>query len=252
MSDRKVAIVTGATQGLGRLVGEELVRRGFAVVANARRRDPPGFGEQLYRAFDVADPGAVDRFVHETVARFHRVDLLVNNAGFANPSTPLSATDDEVLARCVATNLLGPAAFMKRVLPQMASQADGGLVLNIASRAGITPIPGLAAYSASKSALVSFTLAAAKEYPGGKVLCLALCPAGMNTEMRAKVYGAEDAATSMDPRRVRDVVMELATQRTVDGASPPTGSAVLIDPEGRSTVLVWPNDTRGFPSLRFG
>ena len=73
----------------------------------------------------------------------------------------------------------------------------------------------------------------------------------MNTEMRVKVYGAEDAATCMDPRRVRDVVVELATQRTVDGAPAPTGSAVLVDHEGRSTVLVWPNDARGFPSLRF-
>ena len=251
MDPRKVAIVTGATRGLGRRVSQGLVEQGFTVAAVARSADPPGIGEELYRAFDTGDADSVDRFVSEVLERFGRVDLLVNNAGFANRSTPIAETADTVVRQCFETNVFGPAAFMKRVLPVMAHQPEGGVVVNVASRAGITPVPGLAGYSASKSALIALTLAAAKEYPGGRVFCVALCPAGMNTAMRVEVYGAEDAARQMDPARSADLVLELATRRTANGAPVASGSAVVLDGAGEPTVLAWPTDSRGHQSVRF-
>jgi len=251
MEAPKVAVVTGASRGLGRRIAQDLVRSGLVVAANARSRERPGVGEGLYRAFDVSDVPSVDRFVKDAVSRFGRIDVLVNNAGFANAATPIPDTDEEVVAKCFEINLFGPAAFMRRVLPVMAGQPEGGVVVNIASRAGVTPVPGLAAYSASKSALVAFTLAAAKEYAGSRVLCVAVCPAGMNTEMRSTVYGADDAAGQMAPERVSEVVVELATQRTVNGASPDSGAAVVIPRDGEPIVVNWPLDSRGHQSLRF-
>lgn len=251
MDPPRVAVVTGASRGLGRRVAADLVESGFTVAANARSRERPGVGEGFYRAFDVADAASVDRFIQETISRWGRIDVLVNNAGYANAATPISETGDDVVEKCFEINVVGPAAFMRRVLPVMAQQPGGGVVVNIASRAGVTPVPGLAAYSASKSALVSFTLAAAKEYAGSRVLCIALCPAGMNTEMRSAVYGAEDAAGQMSPERVSAVVVELALKRTVNGSSPDSGSAVVIPRDGDPTVINWPLDPRGHQSLRF-
>ena len=251
MSPPKVAVVTGASRGLGRQVAQDLVRFGFVVAAGARTRERPGVGEGLYRAFDVSDTPSVDRFVKDTVSRFGRIDVLVNNAGFANPATSIPDTEEAVVAKCFEINLFGPAALMRRVLPVMAAQPDGGVLINIASRAGVTPVPGLAAYSASKSALVAYTLAAAKEYAGSRVLCIAVCPAGMNTELRSGVYGANDAAGQMAPERVSEVVVELAMSRSVGGAAPETGAAVVIPPEGEPIVINWPLDSRGHQSLRF-
>lgn len=250
MNHRPVAIVTGASRGLGRRVGHDLAGRGYTVAACARSPKPPEFGEALYRAVDVSEASAVSRFVAETLSQFGRVDVLVNNAGYANPPSPIPETDDAAVARCFGTNVLGPIAFMKCVLPVMTRQAEGGVVVNIASRAGVTPVPGLAAYSASKSALVSFTLAAAKELAEGRVLCVTFCPAGMHTEMRASVYGRSDAEGQMDPQTVADLVVEVAMHRTVNGTPPPSGAAVLVSREGGATILPWPTDARGHQALR--
>ncbi len=252
MDPRSVAIVTGATRGLGFQVGRDLAAAGLDVAACARTPTAPAFGEKLYRPVDVANVAAVGDFVAATVSQFGRVDALVNNAGFVNRAALVSETDDLTVAKCFATNLFGPIAFMKHVLPIMRRQAEGGVIVNVASRAGITPVPGLAAYSASKSALVSFTLAAAKELPETRVLCISLCPAGMNTGLRAAAYGTEDAATRLDPHAISRYVVEAVTHRTVNGKGLASGEAVIVDSEGKARVLDWPRDERGFQGLQLG
>ncbi len=165
-----VALVTGAGRGLGRAVTRALVGRKYCVVTCSTSSAAPGLGEALHRRVDVSDPAAVDAFMDEMVARFGRLDVLVNNAGYANAPTPISGTSEEVARRCFGTNVLGPFSLMRRALPVMLAQPEGGVVVNIASRAALAPVPGLAAYSASKTALVSLTLAAAKEVDETRVL----------------------------------------------------------------------------------
>lgn len=246
-----VAVVTGASRGLGSKTVQDLVAAGFTVAACARAPRAPATGESLYRSVDVGDSPSVDHFLKEVGARFGRIDVLVNNAGYANVPTPILETEDATAEQSFRVNALGPIAFVRRVLPTMLGQPEGGVIINIASRAGVTPVPRLAAYSASKSALVSFTLAAAKELTDEKILLVALCPAGMNTEMRASLYGAEDANLQMDPARVSKLVVELASQRTVGGVRVSSGSAIIVAKEGPATVLEWPTDARGHKSLRF-
>jgi len=247
-----VAVVTGAGRGLGKEVARELASRHYRVVTCSTSDRGPGVGELLHLRADVTDPIAVDGLVSTTLARCGHIDLLVNNAGFANSSASIAVTPDETARRCFATNVLGPYFLLRRVLPGMAANPGGGVVINVASRAGIVPVPGLAAYSASKSALISLTLAAAKEAPDGRVLCVSVCPGGMATEMRATAYGAEDARGQLDPKRVADVVVEIAVSRTVNGRPVPSGAAVLVTKASGARIVEWARDERGHEGLSLG
>jgi len=241
----RVAIVTGASRGLGRAVAHDLASLGFRVLTASTGATAPGVGERAHVPTDVTDPASVDRLVTTALRETGRVDVVVNNAGFANPAAALADTPDEVVRRNFAVNALGPFYLLRRVLPAMIASPAGGTIVNIASRAGVTPIPQLAAYSASKSALVSLTLALAKERPDGKLFAVSVCPGGMNTEMRATVYGASDARAQLDPQQVADVVVELADRRTVAGRAVPSGAAILISRESGTRVLEWALDERG-------
>jgi NAD(P)-dependent dehydrogenase (short-subunit alcohol dehydrogenase family) len=247
-----VAIVTGAGRGLGKVVARELARRGCQVVTCSTTEKGPGVGEVLHRRADVTDPVAVDRLVASALERWGPVDILVNNAGYANAPSPVQETSDEIARRCFDTNVLGPYFLMRRLLPGMIAFPGGGVVINVASRAAIAPVPGLAAYSASKSALVSLTLAVAKEIADGKVVCVSVCPGGMDTEMRAALYGSEDSRRQQDPLQVADVVVELATTRSLNGRPVPSGAAVIVTQVGGATVMEWSLDERGHQRLSLG
>ena len=245
----RVVLVTGASRGLGKVVAREFASRGWLVGTCSTTREAPGVGEAFHRPTDVTDPAAVEEFVSSALARFHRVDVLINNAGFANASASVAETSDEIALRCFTTNVLGPYYLIRRILPVMTALPGGGVIVNVASRAGMVPVPGLAAYSASKSALVSLTLAVAKELGSSKVLCVSVCTGGMDTEMRAVAYGPESARGQLDPLRVASVVVELATERSLEGRPVRSGAAVLVTKESGITVMEWPRDERGHERL---
>ncbi|MGA9840294.1 MAG: SDR family oxidoreductase [Thermoplasmata archaeon] len=248
----KVAIVTGASRGLGKLTAHDLAEREWQVVTCSTSDRGPGVGEAIHRRADVRDARAVDALVEAALSRWGKVDVLVNNAGYANAPAPVAGTDAQEVLRCFEVNLLGPYHVLRRVLPGMLERPEGGVVINIASRAAVVPVPGLAAYSASKSALVSLTLALAKEVGERPVLCVSVCPAGMDTQMRTAIYGAEDARRQLDPQRVADVVVEVATRRTLNGGPLRSGAAVLVTQDGRARVVPWPRDERGHEGLVLG
>ncbi|MGI0054114.1 MAG: SDR family oxidoreductase [Thermoplasmata archaeon] len=251
MHPQRVAIVTGARRGLGEQICRELVRGGFQVATCARSPEPPQLGEALHRGVDVADPDSVKRFVGEVLGLWGRIDVLVNNAGVSHGVSPLQETDDAAVQESIRTNLLGPYFVMKQVLPVMLRQPEGGVVVNVASRAGITPVPGLAAYSASKAGLVALTLAAAKELRNTPVFVASVCPGGMRTNLRADLFGEDNARTQQDPNDVAGVVIELIDGRTVKGHEVPAGSSIVVsEPEG-IRVIAWPTDERGFEHLVF-
>lgn len=246
MPDRKVALVTGGSVGLGKLVVQGLAAKEYSVATCARSTHRPAAGEELYRSLDVADPKKVEAFVQEVLDRFHRIDVLVNNAGFANSPSPLQDSSDVEAHQCFEINILGPYSFMKRVLPTMIRQPEGGVVVNVASRAAITPVPGLAAYSASKTALVSLTLAAAKEMRDQRVLLVSVCPSGMKTRLRATVYGDADAERQQEPDKVANLICEIAATRTANGISLSSGTTLLVTKERGIQILQWSRDDRGF------
>lgn len=214
----KVAIVTGANQGLGALISQNLEGVGYRVIRPSRSSSMP---------LDVGDHPRVVKFVKDILAKNGRIDALVNNAGYSQPTSLLENTPDEDLLNCFQTNIFGPFFMMRAIVPIMTRQKSGTIV-NICSKSAVFPVPRLAAYSSSKAALLSLTQAAAKELRNTNILCVAICPAGMNTKMRASVYGSEDATKQQSPQRVADFVSEIITKGTLRGEAIGQGSCVLI------------------------
>jgi len=163
----KVAIVTGASAGIGLAVTRQLVARGYTVVMVARTKETlereaaaVGAGAVPW-PLDVGDLPAVAALPDAVVARFGRLDLVVNNAGM-HVRGPLMRNPALAYALMVEVNLTAPIVLTRAALPHL---KPGAAVVNVASLAGRLPLPGAATYSAAKAGLRYFTAALAEEHP---------------------------------------------------------------------------------------
>ncbi|ACP48745.1 short-chain dehydrogenase/reductase SDR [Sulfolobus islandicus Y.N.15.51] len=148
----EVAIVTGASKGIGRAVVKLLKENNYTVVSISRSKSD--IGDVIYDA-DVSDRSTVFRIVNEVLEKFGKIDVLVNNAGFGVYGSFLE-TDLNEEEYMIRTNLLAPLYFMKAVLPHMVSRRKGSVV-NIVSEAAYVSTPKLLVYSATKAGLASLT-----------------------------------------------------------------------------------------------
>src|SRR2546428_7090562 len=149
----KTAIVTGTSSGLGEHIARRLRGAGIYVV---------GLSRTSPNTVDVRDSSQVKQLANRILAETGRIDVLINNAGLVQPPLPLERTSDETLLNIFQTNVYGPFYTMRSVIPAMVKR-NKGIIVNIASKSAIYPVPKLAVYSASKSALVNLTQAVAKE-----------------------------------------------------------------------------------------
>jgi NAD(P)-dependent dehydrogenase (short-subunit alcohol dehydrogenase family) len=188
-----VALVTGGGRGIGRECALALARKGCAVVVAARTRtqvdsvarEAAATGARtLALELDVTDASAVERAVNEVGEQLGPLDILVNNAGIAE-SASFTRTDRELWDRHLAVNVTGPYLLTHAVLPGMLARR-WGRVINIASLAGLYGAPYVAAYVASKHALVGLTRALALEVSGKGVTVNAVCPGYVATELTWK------------------------------------------------------------------
>ncbi len=159
----KVAVVTGASGGIGRAVAAAFSAAGAHQVITGRRSNievsPPN---SVYLAGDVLDEGFVERLIATAMETFGRLDILVNCHGYQFDSRIESTAVDDARA-VLDTNVIGPLTTMKHAIPRMLD-IGGGSIVNIASRLGIVGIDGQAVYSASKGALIMLSKGAAIEY----------------------------------------------------------------------------------------
>ncbi|MDC8786821.1 SDR family oxidoreductase [Roseateles koreensis] len=184
----KVAIVTGSTLGIGRAVARLFLAEGAYVVINSHRddaaaaalRDELGSERCLFVQADVADADAVNVLVTQTMARFGRVDVLINNAGMNVFADPLTMTPEQ-WQRCFAVDLEGAWNMARAVLPGMVARGSGSIV-NIASVHGHKIIPGCFPYPVAKHALLGLTKSLGIEYAGRGVRVNSISPGFIMTE----------------------------------------------------------------------
>ncbi|TQM09063.1 SDR family NAD(P)-dependent oxidoreductase [Pseudonocardia kunmingensis] len=189
--DGKIAIVTGAGQGIGRAIAEKLAGEGAAVVvsdvngATAAETAEAVGGVAL--PADVTDRASVTAMVAQAHERFGRIDVLVNNAGW-DKAGPFVDSDPADWDRLIAINLYGVLHTSKAVLPLMAAQGRGAVV-NIASDAGRVGSSGEAVYSAAKGGVIAFTKSTAREMARAQVNVNCVCPGPADTALFASFAG---------------------------------------------------------------
>jgi NAD(P)-dependent dehydrogenase (short-subunit alcohol dehydrogenase family) len=192
--DREVAIVTGASSGIGSATAHELARRGARVVLAARRAAQleeqaevirTGGGEAVTIPTDVADEQQVTRLAEQTIDTFGRVDVLVNNAG-AGWSRPLTSTPPEAIASLLKVNLLGAILLTRAVLPGMLSRDHGAIIFvgSLSGRVAMEPL-----YSASKYGVRGFALGLRRQIAGRGVSASLVSPGKIDTAMTRDVGG---------------------------------------------------------------
>jgi NAD(P)-dependent dehydrogenase (short-subunit alcohol dehydrogenase family) len=211
--NRPIALVTGCSSGFGLLATLELARHGYFVVATMRdfaRRAPldqavsaAGLTDNVsVRLLDVAQPATHPAFVAAVIADYGRIDLLVNNAGFAMGGFAEDVTLEE-LRRQFETNFFGTVSLTRAVLPIMRQQRSGRIIM-LSSIAGRSAAPGLSSYSSSKFALEGYTESLRMEMSPLGIHCILIEPGSFETAIwYRKENVAAAAADPTSPNRQR-------------------------------------------------
>lgn len=194
----RVAIVTGASRGIGLGVARRLVDEGAQVVITARK--PEGLADALEQlgpaAVSVAgradDPEHQDEAVRTALERFGRLDILVNNTGINPAYGRLLDIDADAARKIMEVNVLAALAWTRRAVAAGLGAEPGAAIVNMASVAGLTPAPGIAYYGVSKAALINLTIQLAAEL-SPRVRVNAIAPAVIKTRFAAALYEADEA-----------------------------------------------------------
>jgi len=183
-----VAVVTGASRGLGAGLATALAGAGWRLGLCARSSPPvPGGAEVVARPVDVADADALEGFAATVLERFGRIDVWVNNAGVLDPVGPLAEADPAALRVHVDTNVLGVLLGSRVFARHVRGRPGGGVLVNVSSGAGSRPEEGWAAYCASKAAVDMLTEVVAREERSHGLRAYALAPGVVDTDMQALI-----------------------------------------------------------------
>jgi 3-oxoacyl-[acyl-carrier protein] reductase len=236
----KIALVTGASRGIGRAIAEALAREGAQVFCTSTRMGgcaetlaaiAAAGGKATALACDVADAAQVGQLADAVLGAAGRLDLLVNNAGITRDGLLLRMSTDD-FDQVVATNLRGPFLVCK-VFARAMAKARGGRIVNVGSVVGLTGNAGQANYAASKAGLVGLTRSLAKEFAGRSITANVIAPGFIRTDMTAAI--PEDSQQQMlqaiplgrfgQPEDVAAAVVFLCS----DAASYITGQTLVVD-----------------------
>ncbi|MFQ5612525.1 MAG: SDR family NAD(P)-dependent oxidoreductase, partial [Anaerolineae bacterium] len=224
----QVAIVTGASRGLGRAAAELLAAAGAAVVLAARSETDLNHaagqikergGNALAIPTDVTAVAAIDSLVTLTMRAFRRIDILVNNAALIAPIGRAWEVDPRQWQRLIEVNVLGPYLCARAVLPHMLDRG-AGRIINVTSGAADRNIVGWSAYCASKAALDRFTGVLADEVAGTGLVVAGASPGLVDTDMQVEIRRATKAAF---PR-----VEEFRNYQAAGQLQPPSEPARLV------------------------
>lgn len=190
--DDKTAVITGAGSGMGRATARLFAERGARVAVvdldgdaaaeTASNIEDAVSDTALAMTADVSNPEGVASFIERTVDEFGSIDILHNNAGIPQESTPVEDVTEQMWDRIQDVNLKSAFLGAKNAVPYMREQG-GGVILNTASTAGIRPRTGLSAYAASKGGMITLTKQLAHELAEDGIRVNAICPVATDTDM---------------------------------------------------------------------
>ena len=228
----KTWFVTGASAGFGKAIVREVIARGGNAVAAAR--NPDDIADLVSEApervqavkLDVTSDDQIAQSVSSALTRFGQIDVLVNNAGYGFLST-IEEAEDGAVRRQFETNLFGPAALMRAVLPGMRERRDGYIV-NVSSTAGSRGFAGSGYYSASKAALEALTEALADEARGLGIRAMIVAPGPFRTDFFGRSMQLPDNEIA-DYANVLSQRQALASMDGQQRGDPVRGARIIVD-----------------------
>jgi NAD(P)-dependent dehydrogenase (short-subunit alcohol dehydrogenase family) len=220
--EQRVALITGASRGLGRAIARLFARRGCSLVLTARGAAAleAVAGELREQTEVLAVPGDVgedaERIVAAGLERFGRIDVLINNASAIGPSPmpTLDAYSWEALAAVFRTNVLAPLHLVQLVLPGMRARGQG-VIINVTSDAAVQAYPGWGGYGASKAALEHLSRVLAAELEGSGVRVYVVDPGDMDTQMHREAEPGVDLSHLPGPEVPAPAFLWLVEEETV-------------------------------------
>jgi NAD(P)-dependent dehydrogenase (short-subunit alcohol dehydrogenase family) len=217
----KVAVVTGASKGIGRAIAERLALSGAKVCVSSRNlkaceavRDSivKSQGTAIAVAADTSDPQALSYLVDETIEKFGTIDILVNNAATSPIFGPVEETSEAGFDKIMAVNVRGPFTLSKLILPHF-KKKNSGSIINIGSIGAVRPEEALGIYSMSKAALLSLTKVLAKEWGPYGVRVNCVCPGLVKTKFNESVW--ESPPNRVDHFLMRTPMKRIATPEEI-------------------------------------
>ena len=241
MSENKVALITGATRGIGKEIALELAANGYDIAVNCRsiqdsleeeRKEIEAYGVRCeFVQADVANFEQCEAMVKETIEKFGEIDILVNNAGITKDGLIMRMKKEDFEA-VIDINLTGTFNVTRNVIPYMIKQKSGRII-NLSSVVGVAGNAGQTNYSASKAGVIGFTKSLAKEVASRNILVNAVAPGFIDTDMTKVLSDSVKEGINAQiplrrmgtPREVAKVVKFLAS----DDSSYVTGQVINID-----------------------
>ena len=241
MGERRVAMVTGATRGIGKEIALELAQNGLDIAINYRsmqegmedlKKEIEAYGVRCeFVGADVANFEQCENMVKETVEKFGKIDVLVNNAGITKDGLIMRMKKEDFEA-VIDINLIGTFNVTRNVIPYMIKQKSGRII-NVSSVVGVAGNAGQTNYSASKAGIIGFTKSLAKEVASRNILVNAIAPGFIDTDMTKVLsdnvkegINAQIPLRRMgNPKEVAKVVKFLASE----DSSYITGQVINID-----------------------
>jgi len=237
-NNKRIALVTGASSGIGEATAEQLAKAGYKVFGTSRRAATAGQRQFEMLALDVTSDESVDDLVKEVIRRAGRIDLLVNNAGFGVAPAGAEEVSIEQAKSIFETNFFGVLRVTRAVVPHMRQQGSGR-ILNIGSVLGFLPMPYGALYAASKHAIAGYSESLDHELRTRGIRVSLIEPAYTKTPFDANMLQADDKldeyqaiqevmANAQPPGIVADTVLKAATA---------THPKLRYTPQGLATQL---------------
>ncbi len=201
----KVALVTGASKGIGQAIAEYYAAAGAKVVVSSRKQEAvdevalqikkKGF-EATAIACHMGDMNDVHRLAEATLANYGTIDIVVNNAAVNPVFGPVVDTSLEAFDKIIAVNVKGPFELAKKIYPVLKEKKSGSII-NISSIGGLRPEHGLGIYSMSKAALISLTKVMAKEWGDDNIRANVICPGLIKTKFSEALWGNDKMMAAM-------------------------------------------------------